>query len=160
LIGFMGSGKSTVGRNLSQKIGCDFIDLDELIVKKHRLSIPEIFELYGEKQFRDWETEALYSLSGKCGLVIASGGGAPVQPENRDFFIKDAFTVYLEISFEEFLKRSGGDPGRPLLSMPQEKLKALFQARLPVYRKLGNTLTTDKKRPEEIEKDIIKLLDW
>ena len=152
LIGFMGSGKSPVGRNLARKIDYGFIDLDEFIVKKHRHSIPEIFELYGEKQFRAWETEALYSLSGKRGLVIAAGGGAPVQPENQNFFKKNAFTVYLEVSFEEFLKRTIGNLGRPLLRMPQEKLESLFQVRLPVYRKLGHGITADKKSPEEIEK--------
>ncbi|MBA7631243.1 Shikimate kinase [subsurface metagenome] len=158
LIGFMGSGKSTVGPLLAQKIGYSFLDLDDLIEERCGRTITEIFSQEGEPKFRLLETEALYSLSHGKRLVIAAGGGAAVQAANRTFFRNDSFTVYLEVSFEEFKRRTGRDPARPLLKMPQKDLRELFETRLSYYKKLGRRVITDGRSPQQITGEILALL--
>ena len=157
LIGFMGSGKSTVGRLLAEKIGYWFLDLDEIIESKAGKPVREIFITKGEEEFRRLETEALYSLTGRNQLVIATGGGAPIRKENRAFFQKELFTIYLEVSFKEFLKRTGENVVRPLLKLPRDQLTALYEKRLPVYRDLGRLIMTDGKSPEKITEEIVSI---
>ncbi len=157
LIGFMGSGKSTVGRLLAERIGYRFLDLDEIIESEAEKPVREIFAAYGEEEFRRLETEALYSLTGRNKLVIATGGGAPTRKENRAFFQKESFTIYLEVSFKEFLKRTGEDEARPLLKLPRKELWSLYEKRLSVYRALGRLIKTCGKSPENITEEIISL---
>ncbi|MBW8003324.1 MAG: hypothetical protein FVQ80_15140 [Planctomycetes bacterium] len=104
------------------------------------------------------ETEALYSLTGRDKLVVATGGGTPIRKENRTFFQKESFTVYLEVSFEEFLKRTGEDDARPLLKLPRKELEAIYENRLPVYRTLGRLIKTCGKSQENITEEIMSLL--
>ncbi|MBW8003333.1 MAG: shikimate kinase [Planctomycetes bacterium] len=158
LIGFMGSGKSTVGRLLAERIGYRFLDLDEIIESEAGKPVREIFATYGEEDFRRQETKELYSLTGRDKLVVATGGGAPIRMENRAFFKDESLTVYLEVSFKEFLKRTGSDEARPLLKLPPKKLKALYEKRLSVYRALGRLIMTGCKSPENITEEIISLL--
>lgn len=155
LIGFMGSGKSSIGRLLAGKIAYTFIDLDELIEERTGKSIPEIFAREGEKFFRDYESEALYSLADTAKLIIAAGGGAAVQPANRKFFLNQSYTIYLKVSFNEFLKRTRGRTNRPLLKKPPAVIKALYYDRLPLYRQMGREIATDGRSLEEITGEII-----
>ena len=113
LIGFMGSGKTTVGRLVAARLGYRFLDLDVLITENAGKSIREIFAEDGEETFRRIESDTLYSVREMNRLVIATGGGAPVRQENQEFFENLATTFYLEVSFKEFLNRTGRDHARP-----------------------------------------------
>lgn len=158
LIGFMGAGKTTVGRMLARRIGYEFYDLDQLIEKKQGQTIKAIFARQGEGYFRRLETETLNSLVSCPRVVIATGGGACARSENRRFFRQDSFTVYLEVSFPGFLKRTAGDPVRPLLRKTVEELKELYSQRLTAYRGSGITVTTDGKAPRQITAEVLRLL--
>ncbi|UCF97816.1 MAG: shikimate kinase [Spirochaetaceae bacterium] len=158
MIGFMGSGKTTVGRLVASRLGYRFLDLDVLIVENAGKSIREIFDQDGEERFRQIESDALYSLREMNRLVIATGGGAPIRQENQEFFENLAQTFYLEVSFPEFLKRTGRDRARPLLDRPERELRNLYDSRLPVYRSLGQRILTDSRRPEEITAEILNKL--
>jgi shikimate kinase len=154
----MGSGKTTVGRLVAARLGYRFLDLDTLIVENAGKSIREIFEEDGEDVFRQTETEALYSLREMRRLVIATGGGAPIRQENQEFFENLARTFYLEVSFDEFLKRTGTDYGRPLLDRREKRLKALYESRLSIYRSLGRPISTNRRKPIDIAARIWKEL--
>jgi shikimate kinase len=158
LIGFMGSGKSTVGRLLARELGYRFVDADQLIEKQTGRSIREIFAEKGEEEFRRLESLALEGLSRKRRVVIAAGGGAPIRLENRSFFTGSATTFYLSVSFEEFLRRTGIDPARPLLARGREELQVLYNSRRPVYESLGSRVATDGRAPAEVAAEIIAVL--
>ena len=158
LIGFMGSGKTTVGKLVADRLGFRFLDLDLLIVEIAGKAIRRIFAENGEEFFRQIESDALYSLREMHRVVIATGGGAPVRQENQEFFQNLAATFYLEVSFREFLSRTGRDPARPLLRRSEKELKHLYGCRLPIYRKLGQRILTDGRRPEEIAEEIMSSL--
>lgn len=154
----MGSGKTTVGRLVAGRLGYRFLDLDTLIVENAGKSIREIFDEDGEEVFRQIETDALYSLREMHRLVIATGGGAPMRQENQEFFENLAATFYLEVSYHEFLKRTGKDHARPLLDRPEKQLKILYKSRLPIYRSLGQRIFTDSRKPEDIAAEILEIL--
>ena len=158
LIGFMGSGKTTVGRLVAGKLGYRFLDLDSLIVERADKSIREIFDQDGEETFRQIETDALYSLREMHRLVIATGGGAPMRQENQEFFENLAATFYLVVSFPEFLRRTGSDRGRPLLDRSEKELKTLYQSRLPVYGTLGQRILTDSRQAQDVAAEILDRL--
>ena len=157
LIGFMGSGKSTVGRLLASRLGYAFLDLDAWIERLQGQSVRQIFEAEGEEAFRELESTALRELSARRQVVIAAGGGAPVREANRFFFL-EAATFYLEITFEEFLRRTAGSPDRPLRRRPLEELAALFESRLPVYRKLGVIVSSEGRTPPQVVEEILEKL--
>jgi shikimate kinase len=154
----MGSGKTTVGRLVAAKLGYRFLDLDVLIVENAGKSIREIFDEDGEETFRRIESDALYSVREMNRLVIATGGGAPIRQENQEFFENLAVTFYLEVSFPEFLTRTGWDPARPLLDRSERQLEELFESRLPIYRSLGKRVLTDSRSPQEIAGEILEAL--
>ncbi len=159
LIGFMGSGKSTVGRLLARALGYRFLDLDALIERRAGRPIRRIFAEEGEESFRRLETEVLLSQAGRRRVVIAAGGGAPMRPENQSFLRSACTTFYLEVSFAEFLRRTGTDPRRPLLQRSREELRALYHRRAPVYATLGRRLNTDGSSPQRLAGRIAALLD-
>jgi len=158
LIGFMGSGKTTVGRLVAARLGYRFLDLDVLITENAGKSIREIFTEDGEETFRRIESDTLYSVREMNRLVIATGGGAPVRQENQEFFENLATTFYLEVSFGEFVNRAGWDPSRPLLDRSKEDLKKLYKSRLPIYRGLGQRIITDSRKPQDIAAEILNKL--
>jgi len=154
LIGFMGCGKSTVGPILAGLLGWSFVDTDDLVVQQAGTPIAEIFRLRGEPAFRRMETQALAELTLRSDVVVATGGGAPLQPANREFFTLQARTFHLRVSFAEVLARTAGDTGRPLLAQGEPALQRLFDARLPVYDSLGWAVETDGRSPREIAAEI------
>jgi len=154
LIGFMGCGKSTVGPILAGLLGWSFVDTDALVVERAGTSVAEIFRLHSEAEFRRMETQTLAGLTLRSGLVIATGGGAPLQPANREFFTLEARTFHLRVSFAEALTRTAGDTGRPLLAQERPALQRLFDARLPLYESLGEPVETDGRSPREIAEEI------
>jgi len=157
LIGFMGSGKTTVGRLLAARLGYAFLDLDQWLERKQGRSVRQIFQSQGEEAFRELETAALRKLASRRRLVIAAGGGAPVRESNRPFF-REAATFYLEISFAEFLRRTASSPNRPLRGRPVEELDRLFESRLPVYRELGERVVSEGRAPAQVVEEILELV--
>ena len=144
---------------MASRLGYRFLDLDTLIVENAGKSIRDIFNEDGEEVFRQIETEALYSLREMHRLVIATGGGAPIRQENQEFFENLATTFYLEVSFVEFLKRTGTDYRRPLLDQTEKELRGLYESRLSIYRSLGRPISTNHRKTEEIATKILKELN-
>jgi shikimate kinase len=155
----MGSGKNTVGRLLAGKLGYRFLDLDSRIESASGKSIREIFEQEGEARFRKLESEALRGLRSEQRLVLATGGGAPMDPQNQKALRSYYLTFYLEVAFEESLSRTASDPARPLLRKSREELRALYESRLPVYEALGTRVRTDGRPPQEIAVQIMAVLE-
>jgi len=157
LIGFMGSGKSTVGRIVAEKLGCRFVDTDALVVERAGAPISRIFSERGEAAFRELEAQVLLSLSSARGSVIAAGGGAPAQPRNRQFFL-DARTFHLRVSFRSVRERTAEDTDRPLLSQNDDVVRRLYEGRLAAYEELGEPVETDGRTPLDVAEEIILLL--
>jgi shikimate kinase len=134
LIGFMGAGKSAVGRELARRTGLPRHDTDELIRQRFGASIPDIFEQHGEVAFRDAETELLRKLEN--GAVVVTGGGIVLREENVRLLRAFGRTVWLDADEETLWKRASRRSTRPLLQAPdpREKFSALLRERLPLYQ--------------------------
>ena len=158
LVGFMGSGKSTVGRLLAAAVGYRLVDVDDLIQEQAGMSIAEIFLRLGEPSFRELESRLLLGLGRRRGLVIATGGGAPMQPSNHEFLRTRCRTFYLEISAAEVRRRLGSDPGRPKLAATREGVEELLAARRPWYEAVGDTVTAEGRTPAQMVATIRTLL--
>jgi shikimate kinase len=132
IVGYMGSGKTTLGRLLARAMGLEFVDLDRAISKKAGQEIPEIFAEHGEDHFRDLEHEALRgALEGKTPCIVACGGGVVLRPENRAM-LRDVTTVFLREDTDVLYRRTRG-PGRPLRAASQEEFDSRYAERLPLY---------------------------
>ena len=158
LVGFMGSGKSTVGGLLATAVGYRLVDVDDLIVEHAGMSIAEIFRRRGETSFRELESQLLLGLGRRRGLVIATGGGAPMQPPNHEFLRNRCRTFYLEISAAEVRRRLGSDSGRPKLAATLEGVEELLAARRPWYETVGDTVTAEGRTPAQVVATIRTLL--
>lgn len=159
LIGFMGAGKSTVGSILAARLGYALVDTDVLIEERAGAPVARIFTDEGEPAFRDREAAVLAELSVRRGVVIATGGGAPAQARNRAFFEAGALTFHLRVSFARALSRARGKGDRPLLDQPEEKIRALYEERQPVYEMLGRGIDADSRTPAEVAEQIITILE-
>ncbi|SNZ08430.1 shikimate kinase [Persephonella hydrogeniphila] len=159
LVGFMGSGKSTVGKILAEKLKMRFTDIDQLIEKEEGKAIPQIFKEKGEKYFRELEKKMLEKIQEEKNLVVSTGGGLGADRENMEKMKKNGLVVWLDVSFEEILKRCEGDQNRPLLNQPVEKIKKLYDKRIPIYKLAHIHIKTDNKKPEEIAEEIIRNAD-
>lgn len=148
LVGFMGSGKSTVGARLAGELAWEFCDLDARIEQRTGLAVAEIFRTQGEAFFRAQEALAAEELSARAHRVIATGGGAFVRPETRAHLSAGAFTVWLRCPLDIAFRRVGGDPSRPLAGS-HEKMKALLAEREPSYRLADLTIDTSRSTPTE-----------
>jgi len=156
LVGFMGSGKSTVGRLIAQKLNLQFVDIDKEIEKEQKMCIPDIFSKKGEPFFRELEKEKIQQLTQKDGYVISTGGGLGANPENMKTMKKNGYVVWLDTSLEEVLKRCKNDTDRPLLNQPLEKVEKLYEDRKEVYSQAHFKVKTDSKTPEEIAEEVVK----
>src|SRR5262249_18513293 len=125
LVGFMGAGKTLVGRELAQRLGWRFIDLDEGIEGAESLQIRALFSRHGEPHFRNLERTYLQRLSGDSQIVVALGGGAYVDPANRELADSTGIAVWLKVSFDNVVHRVTIDGSRPLFSNP-EQAKCLY----------------------------------
>ncbi|MDO4485902.1 MAG: shikimate kinase [Bacillota bacterium] len=144
LIGMPGSGKSTIGGIVSELTGKELVDMDEEIVKRANMTIPEIFEKYGEKYFRDMESEVAAELGKQCGLVIATGGGAVLRPENVDALRQNALMVHISRPVSSL-----PTDGRPL-SKDVSTLITMEKERMPLYTAAADvTLDNSKKRHKQ-----------
>ena len=154
----MGSGKSTVGRRLATAVGYRFVDVDTLIEQDAGVSIPELFRRDGEDLFRAVETRLLLGLGARRGVVIATGGGAPMRAVNHEFLRTKCRTFYLEISAAEAQRRVGGSGGRPLLAATPEGVAELLAARHGRYAAAGDTIPAEGRTPVQVVAAIRALL--
>jgi shikimate kinase len=158
LIGFMGSGKSSVGRVLADRLGYELVDTDALLEERAGAPIARIFRERGEPAFRALESEVLSTVAGRRRLVIATGGGAPAHPPNRDFFIREDAVFHLRVSLESARQRTGESADRPLLAQDEAAVRRLYKGRQPVYEELGRSVDTDGKTPSAVADEIMRLL--
>ena len=157
LVGPPGAGKSTVGRLLSDRIGTDFTDVDELVVARAGRSISDIFITDGEPVFRDLEeAEVAAALAGRNG-VLALGGGAVLSERTRAR-LRGRCVVFLSVGMAEGVRRTGLSTARPLLAgvNPRATFAALLDARLPLYREVAVfEVLTDGRSPEQVVEDVL-----
>jgi shikimate kinase len=153
----MGAGKSTVGRGLAKKLGWKFIDLDTEIERREGRSIAEIFREKGEPYFRNVERSCLKDLSASRKSVIALGGGAYMDPENRDVAEKTGLTVWLKVSFSKLVHRVKIDGTRPKF-VDQAQAERLYRIREPLYALAKVHVSTDDGTPESAVDEIMGVL--
>lgn len=136
----MGAGKTTVGRALARKLNKRFIDSDHEIEARTGVSIPLIFEIEGEASFRQREAEVIRELTAQNGIVLATGGGAILKPENRDCLKSRGTVIYLRASVNSILQRTSHDRNRPLLQTadPRQRLEQLSREREPYYLEVAD----------------------
>ena len=162
LIGFMGCGKTTVSKLLSKRISRPFYDTDELIVQKAGMSIPEIFEKYGEARFRELETEVLKSMASLPEGIVSCGGGIIKSDTNISAMTSMGDVVLLTAEPATFLERVSANNDRPLLSgrKNESDIRQLLDERSPYYDKAADyRVTTDNTSPGHVADDIISILD-
>jgi shikimate kinase len=160
LIGFMGAGKTSVGRLLAGRLNSRFVDLDAEIESAAGKSISEIFDQHGETEFRKLETTRLTQISREVGIVVATGGGVAIAAENRQLMRMSGLVVNLTASRETILQRLSGDRTRPLLQgdNPAERVAALLTERQQFYAEADLSISTDGKKIEEIVAEILARL--
>ena len=158
LIGFMGSGKSSVGRILADRLGYELVDTDALLEERAGAPIPRIFREQGEQAFRALESEVLAAVADRRRSVIATGGGAPAHPPNRDFFTRGDVVFHLRVSLKTARQRTGENADRPLLAQDPEAVRRLYQGRQSVYEELGQSVDTDGRTPNAVADEIMRLL--
>ncbi len=161
LVGPMGAGKSTIGRLLAETLGLEFYDTDRQIEARTGANIPWIFDVEGEKGFRAREREVLQQLCEQCRLVIATGGGTVLLPENRKLLRQSGWVFYLNVTVEQQLERTLKDKNRPLLQTdnPRHVLESLAQERASFYEGVSDwVVETDGQHPKEVARKIVKLL--
>ena len=144
LIGPMGAGKTTIGRRLAQVLDREFLDSDHEIEQRAGASIPLIFELESEAGFRTREKTVIAELTQRPGIVLATGGGAVLDPDNRRCLAGRGFVVYLYASVDEQLQRTRHDTQRPLLQTadPRARLASLLEQRDPLYREIADLVVS------------------
>ena len=158
LVGPMGAGKSTIGRQLARCLKMKFIDSDREIELRTGVDIPLIFELEGETGFRKRERKVIDELTAKPGIVLATGGGAVMDKTNRQHLASRGFVIYLHTSVEQQLQRTAHDRNRPLLqtSNPKQKLEELMSIRDPLYREIADWIVeTDGCRARGVVQQIV-----
>ena len=154
LVGFMGAGKSTVGKILAAKLNCPLYDTDEEIENRVGKSIADIFEEEGEEAFRNYETNVLRDLSRKDPpMVIATGGGLPIRAENRNLMNQTGLPVLLRVDPDTAMERVGEDPERPLFQ-DENQVRMLFTKREPDYENITTTFDTRDATPQQIAQKI------
>ena len=159
LIGLMGAGKTTIGRQLARALDMPFYDSDKAIEDKTGVDIPTIFEFEGEEGFRNREQKMIEQLSGLNGVVLATGGGVILREQNRELLKTNGFVVYLQCPVDRILQRTRRDKQRPLLQTenPRERIKLLLEQRETLYLSCSDyKVDTGKMQSKEAVKRIIK----
>ncbi|AII46252.1 shikimate kinase [Synechococcus sp. KORDI-49] len=160
LVGMMGSGKTSTGRPLAERLGYGFVDADAVIEQAAGCTIPEIFEQDGESGFRAIETQVLNAISQRHSLVVATGGGVVTQSPNWGL-LHSGIVIWLDVDREQLLKRLRADTTvRPLLQRPNPEaaLDALLNERRPLYAEADLTVVIDEEPPDVVADGILQLL--
>ena len=162
LIGPMGAGKSTVGRQLAASLSYSFRDSDLEIQRRTGVDIPTIFEFEGEEGFRNRERQVIDDLSQEEGIVLATGGGSILRGDNRQDLAARGLVIYLQCSPEQQYSRTSRDRNRPLLQTedPLERLRELMTERDPLYRQVADmVVSTEKRGTASVVKEIRRRLE-
>ena len=161
LIGFMGTGKSKIGRRLATELRMSYLDTDELIEKREKDSILAIFKKKGEEYFRQLETKVVKEVALLDNFVVSTGGGVVLREENIRALKKNAFIVCLFASPEVILKRTEGNDNRPLLGVNNQKkrIEELLALRKPYYEKADFSVDTSALDSEGVVEEIIEFLE-
>ena len=160
LVGMMGSGKTSTGRPLAERLGYGFVDADAVIEQAAGCSIPEIFERDGEAGFRSLESQVLSAISQRHSLVVATGGGVVTQPENWGM-LHSGIVIWLDVVPDQLLQRLNADSTvRPLLQTadPEAALNALLNERRPLYAEADLTVVINDETPEAVADGILQLV--
>jgi shikimate kinase len=162
-VGMMGAGKTTIGRHLARRLKKRFVDCDHEIEARTGVRIPVIFDIEGEAGFRKRESQVLEALAEERGLVLATGGGAVLAPQNRRVLADSGLVIYLCVPPDELYARTKHDRNRPLLQVenPQEKIRALHAQRDPLYREIADIVLEGGGRTplavaRQLEQEILK----
>ncbi len=161
LVGPMGAGKSAVGRQLARALHLDFVDSDDEVERRTGVDIPFIFEKEGEAGFRKRETAAIDDLSKRDKIVLATGGGAVVSPENRNHLGGRGFVIYLYTSVDQQVARTARGRERPLLENGDRRqvLEELLAVRDPLYREIADLVVdTDGRKVRSVANEIINAI--
>ena len=160
LVGMMGSGKTSTGRPLAERLGYGFVDADAVIEQAAGCSIPEIFDRDGEAGFRSLESQVLSAISQRHSLVVATGGGVVTQPENWGM-LHSGIVIWLDVVPDQLLQRLNADSTvRPLLQTadPETALNTLLNERRPLYAEADLTVVINDESPETVADGILQLL--
>ena len=163
LIGLMGAGKTTIGRQLAKALCVPFYDSDKVIEENTGVNIPTIFEYEGEEGFRTREQNTIEQLTELDDIVLATGGGAIIKEQNRNALKQRGFVVYLQCSVDKILQRTKRDNQRPLLHTenPRERLEELFAEREPLYISCADfKIDTGIMPSKAVVKTILKEFHW
>lgn len=159
LVGFMGSGKTTVGKEVAQKMNMQFIDLDGLIEEKQGQNIVDIFAQKGKDYFRKLEAEAVKDISMVSNMVVACGGGIVLNRDNINIMEDRGLLVCLDASPEIIYERTKGYTHRPLLNVdnPKEKIEEMIKKRAPFYQQVEKHIDTSDLSVSEVSKKVLNL---
>jgi shikimate kinase len=161
LVGPMGAGKTTIGKYLAQHLRLRFCDSDAEIEARTGADIPWIFDVEGEEGFRDREQQVIEEMSQWDGVVLATGGGVVLRPENRRALSARGFVVYLCATVDEQVRRTHRDRRRPLLQQgdPEQILRGLMEVRDPLYREIADlVIETDGSSPKTVAQRLVRQL--
>ena len=161
LVGMMGAGKTTIGRGLARILGREFLDLDHEIEARCGVRVAHIFDIEGEEGFRRRERSVLEECSARPDLVLATGGGAVLAPENRRRLKSRGVVVYLRATPEDLYRRVARDRSRPLLQTadPQARIRELVAAREPLYEEVADVVFDTGSMPvQQVVKALVPLL--
>jgi shikimate kinase len=162
LVGFMGAGKSSVGRTLARVTGLPRFDTDEMIAARFGLTVAEIFEKHGEEEFREAEREALRKLAGRGAAIVVTGGGMVLRPDNRRLLRELGTVIHLSADEETLFARISRRSTRPLLQTenPRATLAELLGKRLPLYREVADAeVDTTSLSHDEVAERILKSVE-
>ena len=161
LVGLMGSGKSAIGRRLAARIGMDFVDADSEIEDAAGLSVNDIFEVHGEQAFRDGERRVIARLLSEPPHVLATGGGAFIDPETRKRMQECPFSIWLRADFDVLLRRVSRRDNRPLLKVENKEavLRHLIEERYPIYEEADIIVQSHDGPHEETVRNVIAALE-
>ncbi len=162
LVGMMAVGKSTVGKQLAERLNCPFFDSDDEIERRAGASIPWIFDVEGEQGFRDREEQVIDELSLLPNIVLATGGGVVIRPANRQRLAERGLVIHLDSSIEKLVARTRRDRKRPLLQSdnPEQVLRDLHVQRAPLYAQAAaHRIATDRRSASAVAKRIVQLVN-
>lgn len=161
LVGFMGTGKTAVGKLLAKQLNLKFVEMDQLIEQEEAKPISEIFKLHGEAYFRAKERQLLEKIAIDQGQVISCGGGLICNQDNADLMKQTGTIICLQTSLEKIYQRIKHDTTRPLLNVadPLEKIKELMFIRQPFYRQADYTVESENQTPQQVADEIVTRLE-